>query len=127
MAVIGTISFAKFNLTNYKVNSFIKQMTSDIRYIRQVNKVGNERIYMLFIQENNCDGYILLENGEKVKSVFLPENIDLECPQSKILFNTSGGFFKGGTTISVISKKSYTEITIVPTSGRILIKEGMYK
>lgn len=127
LALVGTISFAKFNLSNYRVNSFIKQMTSDIRYVRQINKIGNERVYMVFTQQDNCRGYILVESGEKVKSVFLPENVELECPISKILFNSNGGFYMGGTTISIINKNSYTEVTIVPTSGRILIKEGIYK
>ena len=36
LALIGTITFVKLDLSNYKVNSFIKQMTTDIRYIRQV-------------------------------------------------------------------------------------------
>ena len=127
LALIGTITFVKLDLSNYKVNSFIKQMTTDIRYIRQVNKIGNEKIYMILTEENNCEGYILVENGQQVKRVFLPKGIDLECPISKILFNTKGGFYQGGTTITIIKKDNYTDITIVPTSGRILIKEGIYK
>ena len=44
LAMICTISFSKINLSKYKVNSFIKQMTSDIRYVRRVNKLGNINI-----------------------------------------------------------------------------------
>ena len=116
LALIGTVSFVKLDLSNYKINSFIKQMTTDIRYIRQINKIGNEKVYMLFIEESR-----------QSKKVFLPKGIELACPTSKILFNTKGGFYKGGTTITIIKKDNYTDITIVPTSGRILIKEGIYK
>ena len=117
LALIGTVSFVKLDLSNYKINSFIKQ----------INKIGNEKVYMLFIEENNCEGYILMEEGRQSKKVFLPKGIELACPTSKILFNTKGGFYKGGTTITIIKKDNYTDITIVPTSGRILIKEGIYK
>ena len=87
LALIGTVSFVKLDLSNYKINSFIKQMTTDIRYIRQINKIGNEKVYMLFIEENNCEGYILMEEGRQSKKVFLPKGIELACPTSKILFN----------------------------------------
>lgn len=127
LSLIATISFTKFNLSNYKVTSFIKQMTSDIRYVRKINKLGNSNVYMIFTKENNCEGYLLRENGETIKKVFLPKNIDLEYSVSKILFNTQGSFYTGGTTISIIQKNNYTQVTIVPTSGRVLIKEGMYK
>ena len=82
---------------------------------------------MYFTKQNNTKGYILRENGEDIKSVFLPEGVDLRCPVNKIFFKTNGCFYIGGTTISIIQKNNYTEITIVPTSGRVLIKEGIYK
>lgn len=125
--MICTISFSKINLSKYKVNSFIKQMTSDIRYVRRVNKLGNIKVYIVFIERNNCKGYIMEENGIEMKSVFLPRNIDLKCSTSKILFDRQGGFYMGGTTISVGKDGDYTEVTIVPVSGRVLVKEGTYK
>ena len=121
------MSFTKINLSNYKVNAFAKQMASDIRYVRKINRLGNSKVYMYFTKQNNTKGYILRENGEDIKSVFLPEGVDLRCPVNKIFFKTNGCFYIGGTTISIIQKNNYTEITIVPTSGRVLIKEGIYK
>lgn len=127
LSLIATMSFTKLNLSNYKVNSFIKQMASDIRYIRKINKLGNSKVYLYFTKKDNIKGYILRENGEDIKSVFLPQNVDLRCPVNKILFKTNGCFYMGGTTISIIQKDNYTDVTIVPTSGRVLIKEGIYK
>ena len=127
LSLIATMSFTKINLSNYKVNSFVKQMASDIRYVRKINKLGNSKVYIYFTKQNNIKGYVLRENGEDTKSVFLPEGVDLKCPISKILFKTNGCFYMGGTTISIMQKSNYTEVTIVPTSGRVLIKEGIYK
>ncbi|MGN1033827.1 MAG: hypothetical protein ACI4PU_10155, partial [Intestinibacter sp.] len=127
LALICTISFSKFNLDNYKVNSFIRQLNSDIRYVRRVNKLGNSKVYIVFTEKNGCKGYILRENGNNEKSIFLPKNIKLSYSIGKILFDRQGAFYMGGTTISVGKDKKYTEITIVPVSGRVLIKEGIYK
>ena len=127
LALICTISFSKINLDNYKVNSFIRQLNSDIRYVRMVNKLGNSKVYIVFTTKNNCKGYILMENGNTSKCVFLPKNINLNYSESKILFDTKGAFYMGGTTINIGKDKYYTEITIVPVSGRVLIKEGIYK
>ena len=127
LALICTIAFSKFDLDNYKVNSFIRQLNSDIRYVRSVNKLGNNKVYIAFTKQNNCSGYVLIENGSNTKSVFLPKNIKLSYPISKIMFDHQGAFYMGGTTISVGNDKNYTEITIVPVSGRVLIKEGLYK
>ena len=95
LSLIATMSFTKLNLSNYKVNAFVKQMASDIRYVRKINRLGNSKVYIYFTKQNNTKGYILRENGE--------------------------------ATISVMQKNNYTEVTIVPTSGRVLIKEGIYK
>mgnify|MGYP000051974006 CR=1 FL=1 len=56
-------------------------MTTDIRYIRQINKIGNEKCICFFIEENNCEGYII--NGRRLdnlKKVFLPKGIELCVP-----------------------------------------------
>ncbi len=89
-------------------------MTTDIRYIRQINKIGNEKVYILFIEENNCEGYILMEEGRQSKKVFLPKGIELAALQ--------GVDFIKGNNYNYNKKDNYTDITIVPTSGRILIK-----
>ena len=89
LSLIATMSFTKINLSNYKVNAFAKQMASDIRYVRKINRLGNSKVYMYFTKQNNIKGYILRENGEDIKSVFLPEGVDLRCPVSKIFFKTN--------------------------------------
>ena len=121
------MSFSMFNLDDYKVDSFIRQLNSDIRYVRRVNKLGNSKVYIAFTEQNNRKGYLLRDNGEIVKSEFLPKNVKLNYSISKILFDRQGAFYMGGTTIIILDDKKYTEMTITPVSGRVLIKEGIYK
>lgn len=127
LVLISTISFSYFNLDSYKVNSFIRQLNSDIRYVRKVNKLGNTKVHIIFTQNNGCNGYILKENGYNAKEKYLPKGINLSCPVGKILFDRQGAFYVGGTTITIGESGNYTDITIVPVSGRVLIKEGIYK
>lgn len=51
LSLIATMSFTKINLSNYKVNAFAKQMASDIRYVRKINRLGNSKVYMYFTTE----------------------------------------------------------------------------
>ena len=85
LALICTIAFSKFDLDNYKVNSFIRQLNSDIRYVRSVNKLGNNKVYIAFTKQNNCSGYVLIENGSNTKSVFLPKNIKLSTCHMQVM------------------------------------------
>ena len=92
LALIGTVSFVKLDLSNYKINSFIKQMTTDIRYIRQINKIGNEKVYMLFIEENNCEGYILMVDN--LKKYFYLRELNLRALQVKYFLIQKVDFIK---------------------------------
>ena len=49
LSLIATMSFTKINLSNYKVNAFAKQMASDIRYVRKINRLGNNKVYMYLL------------------------------------------------------------------------------
>ena len=44
-----------------------------------------------------------------------------------IKFKEDGTPYPSGTTIRIIYKDTKKEITIVPISGRVLIKEGKYE
>ena len=93
-----------------------------------ISKVISKKITKntVLVQENtahlNADMFETLNGMEEVKLLN-----GKQTQLSKIFFKTNGCFYIGGTTISIIQKNNYTEITIVPTSGRVLIKEGIYK
>ena len=63
--------------------------------------------------------------------MYLPENVNLNFPigqnNSLISFYISGLYKNGGGTISINKGNRYKYITIVPVSGRVLYKEGIYE
>lgn len=127
MLLITTLCFPKDNIEKYQVNSFTKQLCSDIRYIRNINMLGNTNAYVYL--EDNEDGisFKLNENKNDIKQIYLPKNCKIEFTRPMIKFKADGTPFPSGTTIKIIHKNIKKEITIVPISGRVLIKEGKYE
>ena len=120
----------KYENDNYIIDSFAKQLCSDIRYIRRENILDN-KAYIRFINENDTWGYSLHNNSMEEKRIFLPKNTKLSYPITQnsnyIRFDRTGAYEHGGGTI-IISKNSISKyITIVPVSGRVLYKEGIYE
>ncbi|RDY28764.1 hypothetical protein CHL78_004300 [Romboutsia weinsteinii] len=126
--LIITLCFPKASIEKYKINSFMKQLCSDIRYVRKSNMLGDFSTYIYYTEENGCNGYILQENGKSEKEVFLPENTKLEySPRNRVKFKITGAPDPQGGSIRVYTDKQIREITIVPVSGRVLLKEGKYE
>ena len=127
IVLITTLCFPKVSIEKYQVNSFIKQLCSDIRYVRNINMMGNTNAY-IFLEKNDDDiSFILNENNKDIKQVNLPKNCNIKFTRSIIKFKTDGTPLPSGTTIKIIYKNSEIQITIVPISGRVLIKEGRYE
>ena len=127
IVLITTLCFPKVSIEKYQVNSFIKQLCSDIRYVRNINMMGNTNAY-IFLEKNDDDiSFILNENNKDIKQVHLPKNCNIKFTRPIIKFKTDGTPLPSGTTIKIIYKNSEIQITIVPISGRVLIKEGKYE
>ncbi|MGL5347440.1 MAG: pilus assembly FimT family protein [Peptostreptococcaceae bacterium] len=127
LAVIVTLCFPKDNISKYQVNSFIKQLCSDIRYVRKCNMNGNTGVYIYYGDDEDNQSYILRENGKNIKEIVLPKEAKLNYVYPKIIFKSDGSPDPLGTTITVWFKGNKKEITIVPISGRVLIKEDIYE
>ena len=131
IVIMSSICFMKYEGDNYKIEFFAKELCSDIRYVRRENMLNNPNVYIRFISENNKWSYILHRNKKEDKRVYLPENVNLNFPigqnNSLISFYTSGLYKNGGGTISINKGNRYKYITIVPVSGRVLYKEGIYE
>lgn len=121
----------KYEGDNYKIELFAKELCSDIRYVRRENMLNNSNVYIKFIKEDNKWSYILQRNKKEDKRVYLPENVNLNYPINQsnnlICFYTNGLYKNGGMTISINKGDNYKYITIVPISGRVLYKEGIYE
>lgn len=131
IVILSTICFIKWEGDNYKIEFFAKELCSDIRYVRRENMLNNQSVYIKFIKEDNRWSYILQKNRKEDKRVYLPENVNLNYPiyqnNNLISFYTTGAYKNGGMTININKNNKYKYITIVPVSGRVLYKEGIYE
>ena len=127
ITMISSIVLSNFYIDKYKVNSFTKQLYSDIRYVRARNMSSDFSTYIYYKNTNNVISYILREGGNDIKEVSLPKNTIISNKISKIIFRQDGAIGENGETITVTYKGEKTEITIVPFSGRVLLKEGIYE
>lgn len=127
IVIICSICIMKYQGDNYKIELFAKELCSDIRYVRRENMLNNPNVYIRFLNEENKWSYILHKNKKEDKRVYLPKNVDLKFPSGLISFYTSGLYKNGGGTISINKDNDYKYITIVPVSGRVLYKEGIYE
>ena len=125
--VIATLCFPKDNIEKYQVNSFIKQLCSDIRYVRNINIIGNTNTYVYLNKNDGRISFTLNENKKDIKKVYLPKECKIKYTRPMIKFKSDGSPYPSGTTIKIIYKDIKKEITIVPISGRVLIKEGKYE
>ncbi|MCT4509823.1 MAG: hypothetical protein N4A48_13905 [Tepidibacter sp.] len=128
--IIASIPIYKINIRPYKIDSFVRQLCSDIRYVRiqNMNYDNHAKIYYEKSDEGTT-AYILKECGEIKKRVELPKYTEIIYGLQKITFGLSGGVRDTGETIKIKDKinKKIKIITIVPMSGRVLIKEGIYE
>ncbi len=118
---------------NVKIETFARSLCSDIRYVRLRNmSAENTTLVKHEILEDGRNAYVLKEGGKVVRRMALPKDTYIEHSFGVIKFTCTGiltGSSRGkGETIKIIDNKSgeTTTLTIVPFSGRVLIKEGIY-
>lgn len=121
------ISFPKEKSQKYEIDSFARQLVGDIRYVRSMNSNGNLSVFIENISTQDNPRYVIKENTDIVKTVYLPKNSSLSYPSSTIKFKSDGTLSSKGETIIIDSKDRKIKITIIPFSGRVLLKEDMYE
>ena len=93
--------------------------------------LDNKNVYIRFVNEDNKWSYVLHRNKREDKKVILPQNVNLNFPigqnTSLIYFHPDGRYINNGGTITISKDDDYKYITIVPVSGRVLYKEGLYE
>ncbi|WP_099190384.1 hypothetical protein [Tepidibacter mesophilus] len=128
--IISLIPMYKINIRDYKIDSFTRQMCSDIRYTRMKNMNYDSSTYIYYEKsDEDTISYILKDSGKIKRKVQFPKNMNLSYNVEKIEFGLNGVVKQKGETIKIkdtISNKTKI-ITIVPISGRVLIKEGIYE
>lgn len=121
------ISFPKEKSQKYEIDSFARQLVGDIRYVRNMNSNGNLSVFLENISTQDNPRYVIKENTDIVKKVYLPKNSSLSYPSSTIKFKSDGTLSSKGETIIIDSKDRKIKITIIPFSGRVLLKEDIYE
>ena len=121
------ISFPKEKSQKYEMDSFARQLVGDIRYVRSMNSNGNLSVFLENISTQDNPRYVIKENTDIVKTVYLPKNSSLSYPSPTIKFKSDGTLSSKGETIIIDSKDRKIKITIIPFSGRVLLKEDMYE
>lgn len=116
------ISFPKEKSQKYEIDSFARQLVGDIRYVRSMNSNGNLSVFLENISTQDNPRYVIKENTDIVKMVYLPKNSSLSYPSSTIKFKSDGTLSSKGETIIIDSKDRKIKITIIPFSGRVLLK-----
>lgn len=82
--------------------------------------------YRILLEEKS---YRVLKGTTEIIKIDLKDGYKLIYSQNEIMFNYNGAPTYGGTTIKLLNQKTnkYCEITIVPGSGRILLKDTIYQ
>jgi len=89
--------------------------------------MGNTNTYLYLGNNGECSSFTLNENKKNIKQVYLPKECKIEYTRPMVKFKVDGTPYPSGTTIKIIYENRKKEITIVPISGRVLIKEGKYE
>ncbi|AOT68169.1 type II secretion system protein [Geosporobacter ferrireducens] len=120
MSLLTSIAAPRMDKTFFNMKVYSRELCADIRYIRLM-KMTEGGAYRILLHE---EYYRVLNGSKELKTVELPKHMQLLYPAQVIRFNQNGAPSWSGT-ISVRDKKSgrYYEITIVPASGRVLLKD----
>ena len=126
LMILLMISFPEGISQKYEIDTFARQLVADIRYVRNMNLNGNLKIYLENNNENRPN-YSIKENNNILKKIYIPRHTKLSYPSPIIKFKSDGTLSSRGETIVITSKEKNIKITIIPFSGRVLLKEDIYE
>ena len=78
IVLITTLCFPKVSIEKYQVNSFVKQLCSDIRYVRNINMMGNTNAYVYLEKNDEGSSFKLNEDRKDIKQVYLPKDCKIQ-------------------------------------------------
>lgn len=128
MLLSGAV-YMSANVRKANVDSFARRMCSDIRYVRMRNIYGDDTAKIKFQTDSKgrC-GYTLYKEGVLEKEEKLPGDVRFTSTLGTLDFTLAGTLKGSGDTIRITDAATgYTKVvTVVPFSGRTLIREGIY-
>ncbi|SNX55343.1 prepilin-type N-terminal cleavage/methylation domain-containing protein [Thermoanaerobacterium sp. RBIITD] len=124
LITLPTTNFFKAKISHFRLNMIANELINDIRYVQQKNIYENEKLY-LSIQTDHS-GYYINKPGtmsKRIKTKILPDGITIYSNNSMdISFSDQGAPISGGCTIYLYNSNKKIEITILPATGRVMIK-----
>lgn len=126
LSLLLSIALPRLDTSTYKLLEASKILRDDIRYVRYMKMTEGQNL-RIFFQRNK---YVLLEGTKVVKEVKLKSGFSLyqNFKDSQIAFSFNGAPSASGGTAALVSDmdKKYCEITVVPGTGRIILKNKVY-
>jgi len=123
LSLLMSIALPKIDNSDYKLMEIAKTLRDDIRYVRYMKMTEGENLRVL-LQKSK---YSILEGTRKIKEVNLGSNFSLNqnFKDNQIAFSFNGAPSTSGGTITLINNTNgkYCEITVVPGTGRVLLKK----
>lgn len=123
--IIMTIVIPKLNFSHHYLRTQAKILCNEIRDVRMLRMTEGEDFKIIL----NRDYYQVNKGIRLVKRVNLKPEYKLYYNFSEIKFSYNTGAPTRGDTITIMDTKNkrYMEITIVPSSGRVLLKDEVFK
>lgn len=126
LSIIMLIVIPKLYTNNIILMTYSKQLCNDIRNVRFTKMVEGKQYQIRF--NDSC--YYVLEGTTVIKKVSLNNNIKIKHNfiGNYIRFSHTGAPNRGGT-VKIINNNNndYMEITVVPASGRVLLKDEIFE
>lgn len=124
-----SIIIPKFERRDYHLTTLSRMLRDDLRYIRFAKMVEGKN-YFISLEEKQ---YTIRESTKIIKRVKLEKDFKImhnfsNSTSVNISFSYKGAPTLGGGTITIFDDKRnrYCEITIVPDTGRILLKDQIF-
>ncbi|AFK86957.1 MULTISPECIES: prepilin-type N-terminal cleavage/methylation domain-containing protein [Thermoanaerobacterium] len=126
MAVPKT-DFFNAKTSEMRLRMVAYELISDIRYVQYKNIYENESLYLML--QSDHKEYSIYKPGtmvKRIKTKKLPDGINIywNIPENilKISFSNQGAPIPGGCTISLLNSNKRLDITVLPATGRVMIK-----
>ncbi|MGB9779466.1 prepilin-type cleavage/methylation domain-containing protein [Caldanaerobacter sp.] len=126
LLVIPSTSFLDASKSNLSLKVLAEEVVKDLRYIQQKSIFEREILYF-DVAEGGRGYYLIAYNDNRIiKERKFPQGVTIEKNISKeISFKETGVPSSGGCTITLKNENKKIEITILPATGRIMMK-GIY-
>jgi len=118
---LSTVNLMKDD--TYILRTEARRLCQEIRLASHINMTTNPNWKILL--DESC--FSVKDGVNLIKKTYINKNVKInyESKAQKIGFSSYGAPTCGGTTIEVMHRKNrkYMEITIIPASGRVLLKD----